>query len=256
MYQDGQDVEKGQGFTRMENHFLESLCKARLNGTEYAVLLAIVRKTVGWNKLTTSITCAEITKLTEIRSAAHIAHATKSLAAKQWIKKVSQRGRPTEYSLNMSAASNAQLGITLDFGIAQSGSTSNAQSGNRSNAQSGMHKRHSLKDTEKKESTRALARGRDKPDSRVRPLQDYFSERLTRKNGNEPVAFPFGQSGKHIKLALSRGIAETEYTAIIDRYFDMKRKTYKWKWFESDFEEIRAEVTQHGKRSELSIYDE
>lgn len=51
-------------FTKFPNELLEEICRSSFNGTEYAVLLALVRKTYGWQKLADKIALSQFVKLT------------------------------------------------------------------------------------------------------------------------------------------------------------------------------------------------
>ncbi len=51
-------------FTKFPNELLEEVCRSPFNGTEYAVLLALIRKTDGWHKQADKISLSQFLKLT------------------------------------------------------------------------------------------------------------------------------------------------------------------------------------------------
>ena len=44
------DVQPENGFTRIANELLDELCKLKLNGSQWSIILAVWRCTYGWNK--------------------------------------------------------------------------------------------------------------------------------------------------------------------------------------------------------------
>lgn len=56
------------GYTKIADELLEAFCRASLGGREYAVLLAIIRMTYGWQKKRDRIASSQIEKLTGIPS--------------------------------------------------------------------------------------------------------------------------------------------------------------------------------------------
>ena len=55
------------GFTRIADELLEALCGCRLTAREYAVALAIIRKTYGWGKKTDRISASQLAQMTGLR---------------------------------------------------------------------------------------------------------------------------------------------------------------------------------------------
>lgn len=53
------DIDTGKGFTQIPHLALEKIMRAQLSGPDLAVLLTIVRKTVGWNKTTDEISITQ-----------------------------------------------------------------------------------------------------------------------------------------------------------------------------------------------------
>lgn len=52
------------GFTRIANEILEHLCLAGINGSEYRILISVIRKTYGFNKKKDYISLTQYQKLT------------------------------------------------------------------------------------------------------------------------------------------------------------------------------------------------
>jgi phage replication O-like protein O len=54
------------GFTKIANELLDAMCQLRLSGTEYQVLMFIIRKTYGWNKKADWISGSQIVTATNL----------------------------------------------------------------------------------------------------------------------------------------------------------------------------------------------
>ncbi len=90
-------------FTKFPNELLEEICRSPFNGTEFAVLLALIRKTVGWHKPADKISLSQFVKLT-CRGKRNIQTALKRLE-QGWVlvKVLSYSGRTaTVWMLNTS----------------------------------------------------------------------------------------------------------------------------------------------------------
>lgn len=74
------------GFTRLANEYLDQLIGVGLNGREFKIILAIIRKTWGWRKKQTTITLSEFEKMTGIKPN-HCAEILKLLTRKNMIVK-------------------------------------------------------------------------------------------------------------------------------------------------------------------------
>lgn len=73
------------GYTKIADELLEALCRAHLGGREMAVVLALIRKTYGWNKKKDRIAGSQLAKLTGIPRA-KIPSLLRSLEAKNIIR--------------------------------------------------------------------------------------------------------------------------------------------------------------------------
>jgi phage replication O-like protein O len=89
-----------QGHIRIANDLWEALCRADLSGLEYGVLLAIIRETWGWRKKQRALSFDILGKLTGINSRGYLSHITDNLVVKGFIKKKSQWGKPSLYSVS------------------------------------------------------------------------------------------------------------------------------------------------------------
>lgn len=69
------------GYTRIANELLHALIRAKLNGREWKVIMAIIRKTYGFHKKSDRISFTQITTLTGIRKQ-HVHFIMKSLIKK------------------------------------------------------------------------------------------------------------------------------------------------------------------------------
>lgn len=74
------------GFTRLANEYLDQLIGVGLNGREFKIILAIIRRTWGWRKKQTVITLSEFEKMTGIKPN-HCAEILKLLTRKNMIVK-------------------------------------------------------------------------------------------------------------------------------------------------------------------------
>jgi phage replication O-like protein O len=88
------------GHIRIPNGLFESLIAARLNGCEYAVVLAIIRKTDGWNKDGDKISHSQIQQMTGLKSRSHIMRSLKALEDRNIVIATHKHGLPSIYALN------------------------------------------------------------------------------------------------------------------------------------------------------------
>jgi len=94
----------GKGFLRIasgkeENDLLTALIKARLNATEYQIVLLIVRKTLGWNKEKDWISFRQFENYTS-KTAVSICNAINELVKKNIVVKDSIKGYRAYYQFN------------------------------------------------------------------------------------------------------------------------------------------------------------
>lgn len=73
------------GYTKLADELLEALCRARLGGREMAVVLAVIRKTYGWQKKRDRVAASQLAKMTGIPRA-KIPTLLRSLEAKNIIR--------------------------------------------------------------------------------------------------------------------------------------------------------------------------
>ncbi len=79
-------------YTRIPNVLLEVLAQAGLSGSEYRIILSIIRKTYGWNKISDWISVSQLSKMTYIRTN-HINRTINRLAEKKIIIKKKPKNR-------------------------------------------------------------------------------------------------------------------------------------------------------------------
>lgn len=87
------------GYTRIANELLEALCKARLSGAEWIVLLAIIRHTYGWQKKEAPISLTSLADTTAIPKH-NLPRTVRSLLSKNLIRRERGAGRVFVYSIN------------------------------------------------------------------------------------------------------------------------------------------------------------
>lgn len=91
------------GYTRINNHTLESLARVRLTSAEFNIVLTIIRKTWGFNKKSDSISISQLTKYTDL-SRSTVIRVISSLVEKNMVvKKKNPKGN--EYTFNKYAES-------------------------------------------------------------------------------------------------------------------------------------------------------
>lgn len=90
--------QKENGYTAIANEILEKLLQFRIDGREFRILLAIIRKTYGFHKKKDRIPLSQLADMTKI-SRHHICKIVKDLEAKKLII-VDREGMITVYSLN------------------------------------------------------------------------------------------------------------------------------------------------------------
>ncbi len=88
------------GHIRIANELFEAICSARLTGTEYAVLLALIRKTYGWGKKEDAVSCSQLQALTDIPHRITVHQTLVRLEAAKLIAGEHRPGKPTTYRIN------------------------------------------------------------------------------------------------------------------------------------------------------------
>jgi len=101
--------QKENGYTAIANEILERLYAIPLSGSEYKIILCILRKTYGWRKKSDYISLSQLVE--EVRlSKKQICEAVNKLCAKQIIIKNKFKFRTSEYYFNK----DFELWITQD----------------------------------------------------------------------------------------------------------------------------------------------
>lgn len=99
-----------RGYAKIENRLLEALAKIDLKVYEYKVLLAILRKTYGWDKDSDRIPGSQIVKLTGIKKS-NVSRTIKGLIKKGVITK---KGNKLGIERDFSKWKKLSLGITIE----------------------------------------------------------------------------------------------------------------------------------------------
>lgn len=86
------DLKLEKGYTKIPNVLLEALPQAGLCGSEYRIIISIIRKTYGWNKTSDWISVTQLSKMTNIRTN-HINRTVNRLVEKRIILKKKLKGR-------------------------------------------------------------------------------------------------------------------------------------------------------------------
>jgi len=85
-------TELKKNYTRIPNVLLEVLAQSGLSGSEYRIILSIIRKTYGWNKISDWISVSQLSKMTNIRTN-HINRTVNRLAKRKIIIKKKLKDR-------------------------------------------------------------------------------------------------------------------------------------------------------------------
>lgn len=70
------------GYTRLANELLDNICRLRITGNQYSILMCVLRKTYGWQKKSDKISLTQFEKKTNL-SRPSVHKAIKQLVAKQ-----------------------------------------------------------------------------------------------------------------------------------------------------------------------------
>lgn len=87
-HQGNWDVDTAAGFTRLPHKVIEKLAHAKLSGPGYAILLVVIRKTLGWNKYRDAISQTQFMKFTGLDKRT-VQEALHDLTSKNFLKKLS-----------------------------------------------------------------------------------------------------------------------------------------------------------------------
>ncbi len=85
------DPQLHNGYTKIANELLEALCRLNISGNEMRILLYIIRRTYGFNRIYTEMPLSEISSAVGIRSV-HVSRALKRLAELNIIERHSSKG--------------------------------------------------------------------------------------------------------------------------------------------------------------------
>ena len=85
------DPQLQNGYTKIANELLEALCRLNISGNEMRILLYIIRRTYGFNRIYSEMPLSEISSAVGIRSV-HVSRALKRLAELNIIERHSSKG--------------------------------------------------------------------------------------------------------------------------------------------------------------------
>ncbi len=112
------------GFTKIANELLDAMCQVHLNGQQWKVMHAIIRKTYGWNQKTDWITASQITLMTNMNRS-DVCQALRVLLSRRVILRDGRRiGVQKDYTAWVDVAQTGKhCGPNRQQGIAQIGNT-------------------------------------------------------------------------------------------------------------------------------------
>ena len=87
------------GYTKIANELLEAFCRSFPSASNAQVLLAIIRKTYGWDRKEDSISISQIEELTKL-SRRTVIYALQNLEAMRMVVIKRQRGRGNIHLIN------------------------------------------------------------------------------------------------------------------------------------------------------------
>jgi phage replication O-like protein O len=103
------------GYTRIANDILDALSKMKLNGREFRVCLALIRKTYGWGKKEDEISLSQFADATGI-SRNHIQEILSDLTRRKIVTRKRVKGRTVPENRNTSVPENRnRLSLTWGF---------------------------------------------------------------------------------------------------------------------------------------------
>lgn len=159
------DVQIENGYTRIANELLEHLCFAGISGSEYRILIFVIRKTYGFKKLKDKISLTQFQKGTGMKGA-NTSRTLKELLAKRLLLKENNL-----YGINKNWE---QWGVAKRLNLSNR-ITSSSQTDKKTSSQTDVYKRKS-KETYTKE--RGSSFGAEKPKTRIREgkLEEFVPE--------------------------------------------------------------------------------
>ena len=224
---------KTKNYTQIQNNVLENLVSYRLNGTEYQVILTVIRKTNGFQKNNDWISLSQFEKITG-KTKKSICSAINSLVKKSILVKKTTQGIKTEYGLNLELVKKTTL--VYKTTLVKKTTPTSVEKVNQL-----VYKTTHTKESITKETNTKEKRGRYTHPSKSGIDDDYLQE-LAERN-NVPVSF-----------------VKSKYEDMVLWYEEnpYKNKKISWKatlarWVKSDMLKIRKE--QHGKSKIRFISD-
>jgi phage replication O-like protein O len=129
--------QKENGFTGIANEILDHLSMPGINGSEYRILLAVIRKTYGFNKKKDRISLTQFEKLTSMNRA-HVVRTIKELVSKRILLK---DGTSYLFNKNWEEWVVEKRGGTQKDTSTQMDTTASTQKDTKSSTQKDTHKR-------------------------------------------------------------------------------------------------------------------
>ena len=116
------------GYTHIDDGLMWELCSADLTNQEFRVLLAIIKKTIGFNKKKDKISYSQLSAMTEINTK-HIPATLKALEHKGWIKV----SRKSANNVHLTNIISIKRGVSPNEGGGVTPQTGNGVSPNEGN---------------------------------------------------------------------------------------------------------------------------
>ncbi len=168
------------GHTRIADPVLEALMKAKLTGTQWDLVMAIIRKTWGWGKTEDRISLTQFQKLT----GRHRNLIARELTALQKRNIIKQTRKPTiDRAAKWKCNKNWEVWVSPPrvTGITAEGDTSQGDRGVTAEGARGITAEVNLQKKEEKKKKRAAK----KAEPRFQPLKEFFHQKYEEIRGTE-----------------------------------------------------------------------
>jgi phage replication O-like protein O len=148
--------QKENGFVAIANELFEAICMAGFTSRQYAVILAVIRKTYGWGRKYAPVSVREISRMTGIRFS-HVTETIKELIEKRVLTDYGVHGQTRILGVNK--CYDEWTGVPkTGTGVFPKQERNSSQNGNTSVPETGTHTiKKQLKQGERKHSPEFLA---------------------------------------------------------------------------------------------------
>lgn len=195
--------QKENGFVAIANELFEAICMAGFTSRQYAVILAVIRKTYGWGKKYAPVSVREISRMTGIRFS-HVTETIKELIEKRVLMDYGVHGQTRILGVNK--CYDEWTGVPkTGTGVFPKQEQNSSQNGNTSVPETGTHTiERKLKQGERKHSPEFLAIWELYPAKKRRGL-DFVTEE------EEQAVL---DNAEAVRGAISQYLRETDETYI------------------------------------------